>query len=131
MVKGLKYLYHGELSVLMGDTVVISLLMSFTELLNSNCWKKRVNGNFIGQLYFELFQEGIKPSCKYVSEGNVDSINSTLSLVLKLALSTPDIFCDQNLYTKNLIKWHKFKKLLNLWRDEEGSEINEFCLKES
>ena len=32
MVKGLKYLYHRELSVLMGDTFVISLLMSFEDL---------------------------------------------------------------------------------------------------
>ena len=32
MVKALKYLYHRELSVLMGDTVVITLLMSFKDL---------------------------------------------------------------------------------------------------
>ena len=32
MVKGLKCLYHRELSVLIGDTVVISLLMSFEDL---------------------------------------------------------------------------------------------------
>ena len=32
MVKGLKYLYHRELSVLMGDTVVISLLMFVKDL---------------------------------------------------------------------------------------------------
>ena len=58
MVKGLKYLQHRELSVLIGETVVISL----------------------------LYPSKIFP--------------------------------------------HKFKKLLNLWRDEEGSEINEFCLTE-